>query len=83
MKEFTISVDGVSLDVPPGITVAAALVAANRMIIHRSVRRGRPRGMFCGMGVCFECLVSVNGRQNLRACLVEVEDGMLVETRAS
>ena len=46
----------------------------------RSTRKGaRPRGLFCGIGVCFDCLLTVDGEANQRACLVEVRDGMQIE----
>ena len=83
MKRLRISIDGVSLEVPSGTTVAAAMVEAGRIVFHRSTRLGHPRGMFCGMGVCFACLLSVDGRPNVRACLTEVSDGMVVETHRS
>ena len=83
MKRLRISIDGVSLDVPPGTTVAAAMVEAGRLVVHRSTRLGHPRGMFCGMGVCFACLLSINGRPDVRACLTEVTEGMVVETQQS
>ena len=83
MKRLRISIDGVSLDVPPGTTVAAAMVEAGRLVVHRSTRLEHPRGMFCGMGVCFACLLSINGRPDVRACLTEVKEGMVVETQQS
>jgi predicted molibdopterin-dependent oxidoreductase YjgC len=46
----------------------------------RTTRRGqRPRGMFCGIGVCFDCLLTIDGRPAQRACLVPVRDGMILE----
>ncbi|MCP5053679.1 MAG: (2Fe-2S)-binding protein, partial [bacterium] len=41
-----------------------------------------PRGALCGMGICFECIVTVNGIPNTRSCMTEVEPGMTVETNA-
>lgn len=58
-----------------GESVYAALLTAG----HRSLRcskSGQPRGGFCGMGVCFECLVTIGGVPNQRACMVEVKDNM-------
>lgn len=83
MRRLRITIDGVSLDVPPGTTVAAAMIEAGRIVIHRSIRLEHPRGMFCGMGICFACLLTVNGRPDVRACLTEVTDGMVVETYRS
>ena len=60
-----------------GETVAAALAAAGISALRRS-RSGEARGIFCGMGVCFECLVTVDGRPAQRACMTKVRDGMSV-----
>jgi predicted molibdopterin-dependent oxidoreductase YjgC len=78
---FTIELDGEPISVEPGQTVAAALIAAG----HRSWRRtrigDRPRGVFCGIGVCFDCLATINGAPNQRACLVEAAPGDVVTTQ--
>jgi predicted molibdopterin-dependent oxidoreductase YjgC len=59
-----------------GETVLAALIAAGLRTLRMSHDRREGRGPFCGMGVCYECLVSINGRANQRACMTEVEDFM-------
>ena len=69
--------DGRELEALPGETIAAALAAAD-IVAVRQTRSGAPRGPFCGMGVCFDCLVTVNGRPGQRACLTKVEAGMEV-----
>jgi predicted molibdopterin-dependent oxidoreductase YjgC len=71
----TISVDGAPLEAHLGETVAAALVAEGDPAI-RLTRRGAARGVYCGMGVCFECLMVVDGVPNTRACMTWVRDGM-------
>jgi predicted molibdopterin-dependent oxidoreductase YjgC len=58
-----------------GETVLAALLAAGYTVLRRD-KKGRPRGAFCGMGACYECLVSINGMPNRRSCMIEVEEGM-------
>ena len=71
----TIWVDGRPIEAPPGATVAAALVAAGSYG-WRTTRRGeRPRGLFCGIGACHDCLLTVDGTANLRACLVAGDTG--------
>lgn len=66
-----------------GVTVGAALVA-NGITSWRSTRRNdRPRGLFCGIGVCFDCLVNVDGQRNERACMVLLEDGMCIDSTGS
>ncbi|MGW5363421.1 (2Fe-2S)-binding protein [Actinopolymorpha pittospori] len=75
----TILVDGRPVAVGPDQTVAAALLAAG-IRSWRTTRKGRPRGLFCGIGVCFDCLVTVNGRGSVRACLVPARPGDVVTT---
>jgi predicted molibdopterin-dependent oxidoreductase YjgC len=59
----------------PGQSIGAALIAAGHRAWRTTRLGGAPRGVFCGIGVCFDCLVLVNGRPNQRACLTEVHDG--------
>jgi len=76
---FTFTLDGAPVDALPGDTIASALYAAG----IRAWRRARPgdeRGLLCGIGLCFDCLVTVDGAANLRACLVAARPGMKVET---
>ena len=78
---FNIQLDGVTILVEEGQSIAAALIAAG----HRSWRRTRvgdqPRGVFCGIGICFDCLATVNGTPNLRACLTEAQPGDVITTQ--
>lgn len=76
---ITITVDGVALHAHHGETIAEALLASGRRA-WRLTRHGRPRGLYCGIGLCFDCLVTVNGTPNVRACLTTVAAGMVVET---
>jgi len=66
-----------------GDTVLAALVASGHKALRHSRKIGEPRGPLCGMGVCYECLVTINNRPNQRACMTEVEDRMEVITGES
>jgi len=77
--DITITVDGVALSACAGQTLAGALIADGRSSWGRSLH-GHPRGLFCGIGLCFECLVTVDGTPNVRACTTQVRDGMTVET---
>jgi glycine/D-amino acid oxidase-like deaminating enzyme len=74
--------DGDEIEALPGETVAAAL-AAGDIVALRQTRTGAPRGPYCGMGACFDCLVTVNGRPNQRACLTKVAPGMEVLSEAA
>ncbi|UNX55100.1 (2Fe-2S)-binding protein [Georgenia sp. TF02-10] len=72
--------DGAPLLGVPGRSVGAALVAAG-ITSWRTTRRGaRPRGLFCGIGVCQDCLLTVDGVPNQRACLVPLAAGMVLES---
>lgn len=71
-------VNGAPVRARAGQSVAAALAAEDRIALRRT-RGGALRGVFCGMGVCYDCLVTVDGRANERACLTTVREGMRVE----
>jgi predicted molibdopterin-dependent oxidoreductase YjgC len=73
--------DGEEISADDGQTVAAALLAAGRRVWRYTAERGRPRGLFCGMGICFDCLVEVGGRPNRRACQTAVAEGLSVRTQ--
>jgi predicted molibdopterin-dependent oxidoreductase YjgC len=77
-----LTIDGVPILARDGDSVAAALLAAGRADCRTTPVTGAPRGPFCLMGVCFECLVVIDGQGSRQACLVEVRDGMVVETQA-
>ena len=79
----TLTVDGVPITCPPGASLAAAMTESGRRAWRRTRHHGCPRGMFCGIGVCFDCLVTVNGVPGVRACLVTAEDGYAVTTDAA
>ncbi|MFI5937471.1 (2Fe-2S)-binding protein [Actinoplanes sp. NPDC051494] len=73
-----IEVDGQRLAGRDGQTLAGLLLADGRASWRRT-RTGRPRGVFCGIGVCFDCLVTVNGLRDVRACQRRAADGDRVE----
>ena len=72
-------IDGCQVQAFEGETVAGVLLAAGRRVFRHTVPGGEPRGIFCGIGVCFDCLVTING-QTVRACVTPVRDGMEVRT---
>lgn len=74
----TIRFEGRPLAARPGDSVAAALLAAGITATRRTPVDAAPRGPFCMMGLCFECLMEIDGRPNRLACQVEVRDGMEV-----
>ena len=77
-----VRLDGRQVSVAPGTSVAAALWNAGISGFRASVR-GEPRGPVCGMGICFECRVTIDGVAHRRSCLVTCAPGMVVETAAA
>lgn len=61
-----------------GESGAAALMAEGHIAFRRTARRGEARGVFCGMGICYDCLAVIDGQPSRRACMTEVRDGMTV-----
>ncbi|KQO79997.1 FAD-dependent oxidoreductase [Rhizobium sp. Leaf262] len=75
---LTVHIDGVAHRVDPGLSVAAALTALGRADFSTDAA-GAKRGLFCGMGVCHDCLVTVDNRTSQRACMTPVKDGMRID----
>lgn len=74
-----ILVNGAEVLVEPGSSVAAALLSNGVTAFRHSVT-GEPRAALCGMGICFECRVQINGALQVRSCQVAVREGMRVTT---
>lgn len=78
-ERVLITVNGEEARVRASLPLALALMEAGITPLRRSVVSGAPRSPLCLMGVCFECLVHVDGRRNVQSCMVEVREGMSVE----
>ncbi len=78
-RRIAFDFDGQRIDALDGETVGAALSAAG-IVTLRHTRSGAPRGLHCGMGACFDCVVTIDGRIGQRACLTPAADGMLVNS---
>jgi D-hydroxyproline dehydrogenase subunit gamma len=76
---FELRVDGERVPAYPGETIAAALVAAGRRALRHTALRGEPRGVYCAMGVCGECVMVVNGEPGVRTCVTLAAPGMTVQ----
>jgi len=76
--EFTFN--GEKFSAIPGQSIAAALFQANQHILRKTRMEGEERSIFCGIGICWDCVVTVNGIINQRSCLIEVQDGMVVKS---
>jgi 2Fe-2S iron-sulfur cluster binding domain len=81
LPETVFTFDGHPVGALPGQSLGAALLAAGYRSWRTTRVAGRPRGLFCGIGVCFDCLISVNGRPNERACMRPAEAGDVVTTQ--
>ncbi|GAA3167416.1 MULTISPECIES: (2Fe-2S)-binding protein [Streptomyces] len=79
--EFQLTFDGRTVPGLPGRSIAATLWAAGILSWRTTRIHGRPRGAFCGIGACYDCLVTVNGRPNQRACLVPARPGDVLTTQ--
>lgn len=80
-SKFEIEVDGEMITAYEGETVAAALLASGRRTFRHTAKNGHPRGMYCGIGICYECLMVINGVPNTRACQTLATPGCRVETQ--
>ncbi|GAB3250655.1 (2Fe-2S)-binding protein [Kineosporia babensis] len=80
MSPARISIDGATHEVEAGISVTAALRATGTAAVRTHLVTGEPRGPWCGMGTCFECLVEIDGEPETRACLTPVRDGLDIRT---
>jgi hypothetical protein len=77
---FLFTFDGAPVRAHPGETIGGALLAAGQRTLRRTRTEDQPRGLFCGIGVCFDCLVTVDGRGPVRACLEPARPDARVET---
>lgn len=80
-KMVTIIVDGKEIPAREGEPILAALLAADIKVSNISAKRHEPRGYFCGIGRCTNCVMTVDGDPNIRTCITPVKDGMVVETQ--
>jgi len=81
VPDVTIFVDGKELKACRGEPIAAALLAAGIRVFRKTPKTGESRGLFCAIGRCTDCIMTVNGIPNVRTCVTPVEDGMVVETQ--
>ncbi len=77
-----ISVDGIQIEAREGESIQAALLASGIRISRYTDKRREPRGLFCAIGQCTDCVMVVDGTPNVRTCVTRVRDGMVIETQA-
>ena len=78
-EPIIVQVNGKPVSVAAGTIVAAAVITSGESAFRRSVT-GTPRGPLCGMGICMECRVTINGRKHCRSCQILCEPGMEIHT---
>jgi aerobic-type carbon monoxide dehydrogenase small subunit (CoxS/CutS family) len=82
MREMVkLRVNGRPVEIAAGAMVSAAVAISGASRFRRSVT-GEPRAPLCGMGICFECRVTIDGRAHAKSCQIVCEDGMEVQTDA-
>ena len=74
----TLYIEDQAIQVPAGDTVAAAILSAGLLPSRTTSISSSQRAPYCLMGVCFECLVTIDGKENSQACMTQVQDGMRV-----
>lgn len=78
-EKVTIYVGDKSISAYKGETVAAALLAAGVKVFRKTPKYHRPRGIFCAIGRCTDCALTIDGVPNVRSCVTEVSQGMKIE----
>lgn len=76
-----ITVDGKPLEAQEGDTIAAALMANGIRTFRHTHRFHEPRGIFCGIGQCTDCIMEVDGKPNVKTCITRVREGMVICTQ--
>ena len=80
-RKVTFSFDGKELSGYEGEPIAAALKAAGVMVHRYTAKQHKPRGIFCAIGRCTDCVMIVNGVPNVRTCVTPLEEGMQIQTQ--
>jgi len=76
MKVF---VNGAEIEATESENVGTFLLKRRQQVLRKTRFEDNPRGMFCGIGVCFDCIVTIDGIANQRACITQLRDGMRIE----
>jgi len=80
-ERVRVTIDGATLEARAGDSVAAAMLSCGLRYCRTTPISGQKRAPYCMMGVCFECLVTIDGVANRQGCLIEVSEGMRIETQ--
>ncbi len=80
-NKISIVVDGKEIKAYEGDMIATALMAAGIYTFRYTSKKGEPRGIFCAIGRCTDCVMEVNGRPNVRTCITPAKNNMVVNTQ--
>lgn len=80
-KRVTISVDGKKIQAYEGEPIAAALIASGHITFRTTEKRKHPRGFYCGIGLCTDCMMTVDQIPNIRTCITPVRENMQIQTQ--
>jgi len=81
VRRVKIFVDGQEYEAKEGEMIAAALLAAGISTFRYTNYKHKPRGIYCGIGRCTDCIMTVDGVPNIRTCITPVQDGMRLQTQ--
>ena len=79
--KVTVYLDGEPIEAFEGEPIATALMAAGHRVLRYTNKQHGPRGIFCALGRCTDCMMIVDGHPNVRTCITPVREGMMVETQ--
>jgi predicted molibdopterin-dependent oxidoreductase YjgC len=79
-QSISFAFNGAQIQCEEGQSIAAALINLDKRELRKTRFADEPRSIFCGIGACYDCVVVINGVANQRSCLIEVRDGMIVES---
>jgi predicted molibdopterin-dependent oxidoreductase YjgC len=79
--DITIFVDDKPIPAISGEPIAAALLASGIKVFRKTAKKGHPRGIFCGIGRCTDCVMTVDGQPNIRTCVTPAKENMRVKTQ--
>lgn len=79
-KRINFTFNGEIITCDEGQSIAAAMISRGETVLRKTRIHGDERSIFCGIGICFDCVVTVNGVINQRSCLIEALEGMNVES---
>jgi hypothetical protein len=79
LREVSVTIDGRAVKVPAGLSAAAAVLAYGGGVTRTTPVSASPRAPYCLMGVCFECLMQIDGVPNQQGCLIQVRENMRID----